>query len=155
MRAVRGVLKIGMALLGLCTLLLQGCGSSPVPQKTPHIALKVAQHARVDISQDKDDFADTLVKYFGMSHQEGLRVIEFAHQHRTMNSLVRSVADELNGASQEMQGMDPRQAQEYFAANMLEPYLQSVLQQIELPVSAVENVHAGFRKVFADTTARS
>jgi len=154
-RTAHGAFKIGIALLGLCVLLLQGCGSSPVPQKTPYIALTVAQHARVDISQDKDDFADTLVKYFGMSHQEGLQVIEFAHQHRTMNSLVMRVADELNGAPQEMQDMEPRQAQEYFAANMLEPYLQCVLHQIELPVSAVENVHAGFRKVFADTAARS
>lgn len=144
-----------MALLGLCALLLQGCGPSSVPQKTPYIALTVAQHARINLSEDKDDFADTLAKYFGMSHQEGLQVIEFAHQHRTMNSLVRSVADELNGAAQEMQGMEPRQAQEYFAANMLDPYLQCVLHQIELPVSVVENVHAGFRKVFADTAARS
>ena len=67
--------------------MLWGCSDDRAHQKTPTIAYTVIQHAVIDLTKGKGEFADTLTKYFGTTCSEGKDVIDYAETMETRDKV--------------------------------------------------------------------
>ncbi len=113
-------------------LALTGCSSKP-SQKTSVLTFTVAQNAVIDLTKDQDEFADTLVKYFGTTHAEARRVIDYVIEHNNRNTIAVHAALEIQKSMKDLRGSDPVRTRDEFVVNVMAPYLQCLLHDNPLP----------------------
>jgi hypothetical protein len=132
----------------LAPLSLGGCRSRP-HQKIPVIAFTVAQHAVIDLTKGADDFADTLSKYFGTTHSEGLKVIDYVDEHNDRNLVAADAARTVGKSLEDIAKKPAPRSRDEFAVEVMAPFLQFVLHGNELAPDLQRKILDRYARTFA------
>ena len=128
--------------------MLWGCSDDRAHQKTPTIAYTVIQHAVIDLTKGKGEFADTLTKYFGTTCSEGKDVIDYAETMETRDKVDVDVELQIREALSALGESDQERTRRRFVVDVLSPYLQCVVHGNTLPSDLRQAVHRRYARLF-------
>jgi len=144
----RWALPLGLALL------VTGC---EVRQETPVIAYTVIQHAVIDLTKGDDAFADTLVKYFGVTRSEGKEVIHYTQDRDTRDKVNADAIYLIRQSLSSLKESTSDASRRRFIVNVMAPYLQCMLHDNAPAVDDRKAIHEKYARLFgtADTNGLS
>ena len=121
--------------LWLAALLLSlwGCSGDGARPQTPYLAYTVIQHAVIDLTKGKGEFADTLTKYFGTTRSEGKDVIDYVEAMETRDRIEADVEMKVRESLSQLKAADPDKTRRRFLVDVISPYLQCTLHGNALP----------------------
>lgn len=126
-------------------LVLCGCA---VRQETPVVAFTVIQHAVIDLTKGKDPFADTLVKYFGVTKSQGLDVIDYVEDRDTRDKINFDALLAMRKSLASTTTSPSESSRRRFAVDVMAPYLQCILHDNAPAGDDRKTIHEKFARLF-------